>query len=107
MSKWSKEELESMLESVINELELTPEMIEKHGQEGTEPAELVRLTIEDLKFQGKLIARNVRHRAAEIAVETISKVNANPLYSIPSFVSSSLHGSIMNIQFDEVKTESF
>jgi hypothetical protein len=46
MSKWNKEELENMLEDVVNELDLSEAMIEKHGQEGTAPAELVRLVLE-------------------------------------------------------------
>ena len=45
MSCWTKEELESMLEDVVNELDLSEEMIEKHGQEGTTPAMLVRLCL--------------------------------------------------------------
>lgn len=46
MSCWSKQELESMLEDVVNELDLSPSMISKHGPLGTPPAELVRLVIE-------------------------------------------------------------
>lgn len=47
MSKWTKEQLENMLEDVVNELDLSEGMIEKHGQVGTAPSELVRLVIED------------------------------------------------------------
>lgn len=46
MSCWSKEELETMLEDVVNELDLSESMIEKHGPLGTAPAELVRLVLE-------------------------------------------------------------
>ena len=46
MSCWTKQELENMLEDVVNELDLSQEMIEKHGQEGTAPATLVRLVLE-------------------------------------------------------------
>jgi hypothetical protein len=46
MSKWSKEELENMLEDVVNELDLSEGMIEKHGPLGTAPAELVRLVLD-------------------------------------------------------------
>lgn len=46
MSCWNKEQLENMLEDVVNELNLSEEMIEKHGQEGTAPAALVRLALE-------------------------------------------------------------
>ena len=45
MSKWNKEELENMLEDVVNELDLSEEMIKEHGQRGTAPAELVRLVL--------------------------------------------------------------
>ena len=47
MSYWTKPELENMLEDVVNELDLSAEMIKKHGQEGTAPAELVRLVLEE------------------------------------------------------------
>ena len=46
MSRWTKEELENMLEDVVNELDLSDGMIEKHGPLGTAPAELVRLVLE-------------------------------------------------------------
>ncbi len=46
MSCWTKPELENMLEDVVNELDLSDLLIEKHGQEGTAPAELVRLVLE-------------------------------------------------------------
>lgn len=46
MSKWTKPELENMLEDVVNELDLSDGMIEKHGPLGTAPAELVRLIID-------------------------------------------------------------
>jgi hypothetical protein len=46
MSCWNKEQLENMLEDVVNELDLSDVMIEKHGPLGTAPAELVRLVLE-------------------------------------------------------------
>lgn len=46
MTCWTKPELENMLEDVVNELNLSDSMIEKHGPLGTEPAELVRLVLE-------------------------------------------------------------
>jgi hypothetical protein len=42
----TKEDLHNMLEDVVNELCLSESMIEKHGQCGTAPAELVRLVLE-------------------------------------------------------------
>ena len=46
MSCWTKPELEHMLEDVVNELDLSDGMLEKHGPLGTSPAELVRLVLE-------------------------------------------------------------
>ena len=46
MSCWTKAELENMLEDVVNQLDLSDAMIEKHGQEGTSPSKLVRLVLE-------------------------------------------------------------
>lgn len=47
MSAWTKQELESMLEDVVTVLDLSDEMLEKHGPMATSPAELVRLVIEE------------------------------------------------------------
>lgn len=45
MSCWNKEELENMLEDVVNELDLSEIATEKHGPNGTPPAELVRFVL--------------------------------------------------------------
>lgn len=55
MSCWTKPELENMLEDVINELNLSSEMIEKHGQEATAPATLVRLVLEEKDRQIRML----------------------------------------------------
>ena len=55
MSCWNKEQLENMLEDVVNELDLSEEMIEKHGQEGTVPATLVRLVLEQKDRQIRIL----------------------------------------------------
>ena len=55
MSCWTKEQLENMLEDVVNELNLSDVMIEKYGQEGTEPTKLVRLVIEQKDMQIKML----------------------------------------------------
>jgi hypothetical protein len=55
MSCWTKEQLEDMLEDVINELDLSDAMIEKHGQAGTAPATLVRLVLEKKDKQIKML----------------------------------------------------
>ena len=46
MSSYTREELENMLEDVINVLDLSEEMIEKHGPMGTPPADLVKEILE-------------------------------------------------------------
>jgi len=46
MSYWNKQQLESMLEDVVNVLDLSDDMVHEHGQNGTAPAELVRLVLE-------------------------------------------------------------
>ena len=55
MSCWNKEQLENMLEDVVNELDLSEAMIEKHGQEGTAPATLVRLVLEEKDRQIRML----------------------------------------------------
>ena len=61
MSCYTKKELENMLEDAVNELELSQEIIKKHGQEGTAPAKLVRLVLEqkDREIKTKRIDRLV------------------------------------------------
>jgi len=55
MSKHTKEELENLLEDVVNELDLSSDMVEKHGPLGTPPAELVRLVLEQKDLQIKML----------------------------------------------------
>ena len=55
MSCWTKHELENMLEDVVNELCLSGEMIDKYGQEGTAPATLVRLVLEEKDRQIRML----------------------------------------------------
>lgn len=57
MSCWAKEQLENMLEDVVNELDLSDSMIDKHGPIGTPPAELVRLVLERKDFEIHLLKR--------------------------------------------------
>ncbi len=44
-----------MLEDVVNELDLSEAMIEKHGQKGTAPATLVRLVLEEKDRQIRML----------------------------------------------------
>lgn len=55
MSSHTKETLENMLEDVINELDLSDSMIEKHGPLGTSPATLVRIVLD---YKDKEITQN-------------------------------------------------
>ncbi len=43
---WTNDEMRSMLEDVVTVLDLSEEMVFKHGQIGTPPAELVRIVLE-------------------------------------------------------------
>ena len=47
MSCHTKEELENMLEDVVNALDLSDGMIERHGPLGTPPAELVKIVLSE------------------------------------------------------------
>lgn len=53
--KYTNEELINMLEDVVNELDLSDEMIEKHGQEGTAPSKLVRLVLDQKDRQIRML----------------------------------------------------
>lgn len=55
----TKENLHNMLEDVVNELELSELMIEKHGQLGTNPAELVRLVLEQKDKEIHLLKKGI------------------------------------------------
>ena len=54
------EKLRDMLEDVVNELDLSGDIIEKHGQLGTCPAELVRLVLEEKDKQIAMLKRGFR-----------------------------------------------
>jgi len=56
MSCWTKEELENMLEDVINVLELSDDMILRHGQLGTPSSKLVRMVLEEKDNRIRLLA---------------------------------------------------
>jgi len=60
MSCWTKSELENMLEDVVNELTLKESIIEKHGQLGTAPAELVRLVLERKDLEIKALKQGFK-----------------------------------------------
>lgn len=60
MSCWTNPELENMLEDVVNELDLSGDMVEKHGQEGTAPAELVRLVLEQKDKQIRMLKAGIK-----------------------------------------------
>lgn len=60
MSEWTKPELENMLEDVVNELDLSELMIERHGPLGTPPAELVRLVLDQKDLEIKMLRRGFK-----------------------------------------------
>ncbi len=75
MSRWGKQELESMLEDVVNALDLSEACIEHHGPLGTPPAELVELVLaqKDLKIAALKIRLvelgEIRHGSTKNAKE--------------------------------------
>ena len=60
MSCWTKEQLEDMLFDVVNELNLSDDMIEKHGPHGTAPAELVREVLRQKDMEIELLKRGFK-----------------------------------------------
>lgn len=69
MSCWSIQELENMLEDVVNELDLSDAMIERHGPLGTAPAELVRLILEQKDLEIRMLKRGFVEIGSRIAVQ--------------------------------------
>ena len=61
MSCHTKEELENMLEDVINELDLSEEMIHKHGPLCTSPAVLVMLVLEQKDTEIRLLKNGFKN----------------------------------------------
>ena len=55
MKPYTKKDLRNMLEDVVNELDLSGEQIEKHGQAGTPPSELVRLVLDEKDAQIRML----------------------------------------------------
>ena len=66
MSAWNKEELENMLEDVINALNLSNEMIERHGPLGTPPADLVRLVLAQKDRQIRILQAGFKSLKATV-----------------------------------------
>lgn len=60
MSCWSKDELENMLEDVVNVLDLSDEVVAKHGPLGTAPAELVKLVLQEKDRQILLLRAGLK-----------------------------------------------
>lgn len=81
MSCWDKQELENMLEDVVNELNLSEVMIEKHGPLGMAPAELVRLVLE----QKDLIIDALKHGFHLISKPSDTETKEESTVRIPKF----------------------
>lgn len=60
MSAHTKQELENMLEDVVNELDLSDIVIEKHGPLGTPPAQLVRLVLEQKNLEIRMLKQQFK-----------------------------------------------
>lgn len=60
MSCYTKEELENMLEDVVNALDLSDGMSEKHGPLGTAPADLVREVLQQKDLEIALLKQGFR-----------------------------------------------
>jgi len=57
MSCHNKAELENMLEDVVNALDLSDDMIEKHGPFGTPPAKLVKIVLAQKDLEIEMLRR--------------------------------------------------
>ena len=60
MTCWNKQELENMLQDVVNELDLSDGMIDKHGPLGTAPSELVRLVLQRKDLEIAVLEKGMR-----------------------------------------------
>jgi len=60
MTCWTKEQLEDLLYAVVDELDLSDTMIEKHGPMGTEPHLLVREVLEMKDRQIEMLRRGFK-----------------------------------------------
>ena len=60
MSCWTKEQLEDLLFAVVNELDLSDAMMEKHGPMGTEPHLLVREVLAQKDMQIAMLKANFK-----------------------------------------------
>ena len=57
---WTKSEMRSMLEDVVTVLDLSDDMLEKHGPISTQPAELVRLVLEQKNREISMLQANIK-----------------------------------------------
>lgn len=71
MSCWDKEQLENMLEDVVNELDLSDTMIEKHGPLGTPPAELVRQVLEQKNMEIRRLRQGVPYFENDLSPKAV------------------------------------
>lgn len=55
ITRYTNKQLEDMLEDVVNVLDLSDGIIEKHGPLGTPPAELVKLVLEQKDREIRLL----------------------------------------------------
>ena len=60
MSCWNKEQLEDLLFKVVEELDLSDAMMEKHGPMGTEPHLLVREVLAQKDMEIRMLKAGFR-----------------------------------------------
>jgi hypothetical protein len=66
MSCYNKEQLENMLFSIVDELNLSESAIEKHGQEGTDVSKLVRLVLDEKDAKIRKLEKRLEEAEAKI-----------------------------------------
>jgi len=66
MSCWTKEQLEEMLFDVVDQLNLSEAIMEKHGPIGTPPAELVRLVLDQKDQEIKMLKLGMKYIETDI-----------------------------------------
>jgi len=92
MSCHTKEELENMLEGVINALDLSDSMIEKHGPLGTPPAEIVKEVLKRKDLQIRMLKKGFADAATGGWISSEDRLPALGEYVL---VSNTIEYSIM------------
>lgn len=89
----TREELRSMLEDVVTVLDLSEDMVEKHGPLGTAPADLVRLVLEQKDKQIRMLKLGMK----QIEVNNLEST-LNPEYENSVFTWHQIKQAISDIK---------